>query len=132
MFFLHKSHLTFLSNKPFELFILLILFIAMQFQKVSLTEPYDIAIALKYVEKQTLSEELKYGISKTHFKPDGDFTVPKSYLHGCNPSCSLNYLNNLFVYSTSSDSVFYIHCALVVSQEKRKNLNKFVNVGCND
>ena len=35
-------------------------FIAMQFQKVSLTEPYDIAIALKYVEKETLSDDLKY------------------------------------------------------------------------
>ena len=29
----------------------------MQFQKVSLTEPYDITLVLKYVEKETLSEE---------------------------------------------------------------------------
>ena len=104
----------------------------MQFQKVSLTEPYDIAIALRYVEKESLSDELKYRILKTHFKPDGNFTFPKTYLHGCNRSCRLNYLNNLFVYSISSDSVFCIHCALFVSQEKRKNLNTFVNVGCSD
>ena len=90
-------------------------FIAMQFQKVSLTAPYVIAIALKYVEKETLSDDLKYRILKTHFKPDGDFTFPKTYLHRSNQLCSLNYLKNLFVYSTSSDSVFCIHCALCVS-----------------
>ena len=28
----------------------------MEFQKVPLTEPYDIAIALKHVEKETLSD----------------------------------------------------------------------------
>ena len=32
----------------------------MEFEKVSLTEPYDIAIILKYVEKK--SDELKYRI----------------------------------------------------------------------
>ena len=53
-------------------------------------------------------------------------------LHGCNRSCSLNCLSNLFVYSISSDSVLCIHCALFVSQEIRKNLNTFVNVGCSD
>ena len=53
-----------------------------------------------------------------------DFTFPKTYLHGCNRSCSLNYLHILFVYTTSSDSVFCIHGALFVSQEKRKNLNR--------
>ena len=100
----------------------------MQFQKVSLTAPYVIAIALKYVEKETLSDDLKYRILKTHFKPDVDFTFPKSYLHGCNRSCSLNCLNNLFVYSTSSDSIFCIHYALFVSQEK----STFVHVGCGD
>ena len=78
----------------------------MQFQKVSLTEPYDNAIALKYVENETLSDDLKYRILKTHFKPDGDFALPKPYLHACNRSCTLNYLNNLFVYSTSIGSVF--------------------------
>ena len=104
----------------------------MQFQKVSLTEPYDIIIALGYVEQESLSDELKYRILKTHFKTDGNFTFLKTYLHGCNRSCSLNYLNNLFVYSISSDSVSSIHCALFVSQEKRKNLNTFVNVGCGD
>ena len=104
----------------------------MQFQKVSLTEPYDIAIALKYVEKETLSDDLKYRIVKSLFKPDGDFTFPKTYLHGSNWLCNLNYLNNLFVYSTSSDSVFCIHCALFVSQENRKNLNTFVSVGCSN
>ena len=36
------------------------------------------------------------------------------------------------VYSTLSDFVFCIHCALSVSQEKIKNLNTFVNVGCNN
>ena len=41
-------------------------FIAMQFQNVSLTEPYDIAIGLKGVEKETLSDELKYRIKKNH------------------------------------------------------------------
>ena len=50
----------------------------MQFRKASLTEPYDIAIALKYVEKESLSDELKYRILKTYFKPDGNFTFPKS------------------------------------------------------
>ena len=68
----------------------------MQWQMVSLTEPNDIAIALKYVEKETLSVEPKYRILKTNFKPDGDFTFMKTYLRGCNRSCSLNYLNNLF------------------------------------
>ena len=103
----------------------------MQFQKVSLTEPYDIAIALKYVEKEYLSDELKYRILKTHFKLDEKLTFPKTYLHGCNRWCTLNYLNNLFVYSISSDSLFCIHCALFASQEKRKNLNT-LNVGCSD
>ena len=50
----------------------------MQFQKGSLTEPYDIAIALIYVEKETLSDELKYRILKNHFKHGGDFTFPKN------------------------------------------------------
>ena len=36
----------------------------------------------------------------------------------------------MFVYSVSSDSVFCIHCALFLPQEKRKNVNTFVNVGC--
>ena len=66
----------------------------MQFQKVSLTKPCDIAIALKQVGKETHSDELKYRILKTHFKPDGDFTFPKTYFHGCHRSCNLNYLNN--------------------------------------
>ena len=92
----------------------------MQFQKVSLTEPYDITIALKYVGKESLPVELKYRLFKTHFKPDGNFTFPNTYLHGCNHSCSLNYLNNLFVYFISSDSVFCIHCALFVSQEEKE------------
>ena len=104
----------------------------MQFQKVSLTDPYDIAIALKYVKKETLSDELKYRILKTPFKLDGDFTFSKTYLQGCNWSRSLNYLNNLFVYSTSKDSVICIHCSLFVSHEKRKNLNTFVSVGCDN
>ena len=104
----------------------------MQFQKVSLTDPYDIAIALKYVKKETLSDELKYRILKTPFKLDGDFTFSKTYLQGCNWSRSLNYLNNLFVYSTSKDSVICIHCPLFVSHEKRKNLNTFVSVGCDN
>ena len=56
----------------------------MQFQKVSLTEPYDITIALKYVGKESLPVELKYRLFKTHFKPDGNFTFPNTYLHGCN------------------------------------------------
>ena len=90
-------------------------FIAIQFQKVSLTEPYDIAIALRYVEKESLSDELKYRILKTHFKPDRNFTFPKTYLHGYNRSCSLNYLNNLFVYIVSRNSVFCIRCPLFVS-----------------
>ena len=92
----------------------------MQFQKVSLTEPYDIGIALEYVKKESLFDELKYRILKTHFKPDENFTFPKTYLHGCNRSCSLNYLKNLLVYSISSDSVFCIHCALFVICISRK------------
>ena len=92
----------------------------MQFQKVSLTEPYDITLALKYVEKEILSEELKYRISKTYFKPDRDITFSKTYLHACIRSCSLNYLNNLFVYSTSSDSVFFIHCPLEIQNLKKR------------
>ena len=94
---------------------------------MSLAEPYDIAIALKNVEKETLSDELTYRILKTYFKPYGDITFSETDLHGRNRSCRLDYLNNLFVYSTSSDSVFCIHCALFVSQEKRKKLNTFVN-----
>ena len=65
----------------------------MQLQKVSLTELYVIAIALKYVEKETLSDELKYRILKAYFNPDGDVTFPKTYLHGCNRSCTLKGLN---------------------------------------
>ena len=45
----------------------------MQFQKVLLTEPYDSAIALRYVETRTFSDELKYRILETHFKPDEEF-----------------------------------------------------------
>ena len=77
----------------------------MHFQKVSVTEPYGIATALKYVEKENLSDELKYLISKTHFQPDGDFTFPRTYLHRCNRWCSLNYINNLFVYCTFNQSM---------------------------
>ena len=86
----------------------------MQFQKVSLTEPCDIAIALKYVKKETLPDELKHRILKAHFKPDGDFTFPKTHLQ----SCSLNYLNNLFVYGASSDSVFCIHYLHLKKRER--------------
>ena len=78
----------------------------MQFQKLSLAEPYDIATALKYVEKETLSDQLKYRMLKGHFKPEGDFNFTKTYLHGWNRSCRVNYLNNLFVYSTLCASIF--------------------------
>ena len=53
----------------------------------------------------------------------------KTCLH---KSYSLYYLNNLFVFSTSSDSVFCINCVIFVSQESRKNLNTFVNIGWSD
>ena len=130
--FLIKSNkllMVFFMQKTFELSIkqtfwnhsyCYFFFIAMQFQKVSLTEPYDIAIALRYVEKESLSDDLKYRILKTHFQPDGNFTFPKTYLHRCNRSCSLNYLHNLFVYSISSDSVFCIRCALFVYSGNQK------------
>ena len=49
----------------------------MKFQKVSLTEPDDFLIYVKYVEKESLSDELKLRILKTHFKPDGDFIFQK-------------------------------------------------------
>ena len=97
---------------------------------MSLTELYYITIALKFVEKESLSDELKYRILKTHFKPHGNLTFPKIYLHRWKRSSSLNYLNNLFVFSISSDSVFCIYCVRFVSQEKRKNT--FVNVGCSN
>ena len=92
----------------------------MQFQKVSQTEPYGIAIALKCAENEAFSDKLKYRIFKTHFKPNGDFTFPKIYLHRPNRSCSLSFLNNLFVFRTLRDSVFCIHCALSLSQEERR------------
>ena len=95
----------------------------MKFQKALLTEPYDSAIALRYVETKTFSDELKYRILETHFKPDEDFTFSKTYLRRCNRLFNIIYLNNLFVYSRLSDSVFWIHCA----QRKRKNLNESVN-----
>ena len=104
----------------------------MHFQKVPLTERYDIVNVLKHVEKKTFSDKLKYRILKTHFKPDEDFTFPKTYLYECNWLCSLNFLSNLFVGITSSDSAFCIHCALFLFQEKIKDLNTFLNVGCND
>ena len=69
---------------------------------------------------------------KTHFKSDGDFTLPETYLHGCNRSCSLNCLITCLFRRALNDSVFCIHCALFVSQEKRKNLNIYINVGCNN
>ena len=68
----------FYQTKLLQPFLLFFFFIAMQFRKPSLTEPYDIAIALKYVKKESLSDELKYRILKTYFKPDGNFTFPKS------------------------------------------------------
>ena len=43
----------------------------MHLQRVLLTEPYNIAVVLKYVEKETLSDELKYRILKIYFKPNG-------------------------------------------------------------
>ena len=104
----------------------------MHFQKVPLTERYDIVNVLKHVEKKTFSDKLKYRILKTHFKPDEDFTFPKTYLYECNWLCSLNFLSNLFVGITSSDSAFCIHCALFLFQEKIKDLSTFLNVGCND
>ena len=93
----------------------------MQLQKASLTELYDLAVALKYVEKENLSGELKHRILKTYFKLDENFTFPKTYHYGCNRSCSLNYLNNLFVYSISSDSVFCIHCVISISRKEKES-----------
>ena len=72
----------FLTQKAFELsttqafwgyLYCFFFFIAMKFQKVSLTEPDDFLIYVKYVEKESLSDELKLRILKAHFKPDGDF-----------------------------------------------------------
>ena len=51
----------------------------------------------------------------------------KTYLHGCNRSCSFYCLNNLFVFSTSSDSVFCIHCALFVSQENSVSTDEAIS-----
>ena len=68
---------------------------------------------------------------KNHFVPDDDFTFAKSFIHGCSCSGSLNYLDDLFVHSTSNNSVFCLYRALFLPQEKRKNLDAFANVGCN-
>ena len=40
----------------------------MQFQNVSLTEPYDIAVALRYVEKESLSSSNINEVIKEQFQ----------------------------------------------------------------
>ena len=70
--------MNFLPHKPFgAIYTVFFFFIAMKFQKVSLTEPDDFLIYVKYVEKESLSDELKLRILKAHFKPDGDFIFQK-------------------------------------------------------
>ena len=68
---------------------------------------------------------------KNHFILDEDLPFPKIFIYGGNRSCSLNYVDNPFVYGTSKDSIFCLHYVLFFPQEKRENLDMFVNVGCN-
>ena len=48
--------------------------------------------------------------------------------HGCNRSCSLDYLDDPCVDSKSSNSILFCYCVLLLLQKKKKNLNTFVNV----
>ena len=93
-----------------------------------MTKRYNIALLLKELENMTMTEKLKYTV---HFISDEDSAFPKLFIYGSNRSSNLNYLDNPFVYSTSSDSSFCFHCALFFPKKKRKNLNVFSNVGCN-
>ena len=66
----------------------------------------------------TQTDELKCHVLKKYFIPDEDFQ--KIFIHGHNRSCSLNYLDEQFVYSTSSDSIFYQLCTVVFITRKRE------------
>ena len=66
-----------------------------------MTKRYDIAILLKELENMTMTEKLKYTV---HFISDEDSAFPKLFIYGSLRSSNLNYLDNPFVYSTSSDS----------------------------
>ena len=48
-----------------------------KFAKLSITEPYDMALVLKELEDTTLTDEVKYKVLKSHFKADQDFTFPE-------------------------------------------------------
>ena len=75
-------------------------------------------------------DHTKYKILKYHFQPSKTYDFPKTVLHGCKRSCSLEYISNpYFVYSQKEDSVYCIHCALFVPVDKRSGLLSFVNNG---
>jgi hypothetical protein len=76
-----------------------------------------------------LSDESIYQILTNHFIPPQKYVFPAKQDHGCNRRCNMDYLDNNFVYSPSTDSVWCIVCALFSSPSKRDNLHIFVNSG---
>ena len=84
----------------------------MQFQKVSLSEPYNIAIALEYVETVKKVKNIK-----NSFKTDGDFIFPKTFLNGCNRWYSLNYSSCLFT-AQCIESFCILHSLLTICNSR--------------
>ena len=76
-----------------------------------------------------LSVEEKHNLLKNHFKPRPDYTFPLRYIHGCNRSFKLKYLEQhpWMVYSPYLDAAFCISCAVMLPQVSRQNKGAFVN-----
>ena len=94
------------------------------------TEVCDIDQMLSLQNALNLSDHQKYLILNKHFPPLNDrIEYPHKVIHGCNRSCKFDYMLDNFVYSKAKDRVYCIYCALFLTEEKRNNLNFFVNVG---
>ena len=71
--------------------------------------------------------EHAYQIILKHF--NSKYIFPAKLDHGCNRRCKLDFLDNNFVYSKSTDSVWCLPCTLFVKSSKRDGLKTFVNCG---
>ena len=93
------------------------------------TEPelYDIGQISSSKNASNLSDHQKYLIFlNKHFHP---LKYPQKVLHICNRGCKSDYPSDNFVYSKIKDEVHCIYCELFLTEEKRKSLKSFVNVG---
>ena len=74
-----------------------------------------------------LSDIDKHKVLENHFKPSEKFSLPKTYLQGCNRFCKTSYLTTGFMYSKLEVAVYCIYCILFARDCHEKSLNSFVN-----